>query len=131
MMDWIFLLAVPAYFLFDWFMWPASGMLSFMVFNAAYGIVLKTCLLATINILRMACIFAVIHITMGIPLTHPVLFVICVLDFYHGVHKAKERIDTTDEKEARSIYLFTRGVLLGQVAMAVIMAAVVWRAAML
>lgn len=130
MMDWIFLLAVPVYLLFDWFMWPASGMLSYMVFNAAHGVALETAALSTVSILRMACIFAVVHITLGIPLTHPILFVLCVLDFRHGVNTAAERVASeVDESELLSVFRFTRGIFCGQVAMAVAMAAVVWRAA--
>ena len=125
MMDWIYLLAIPAYLILDHFMWPAASLLSYMAFNAARGVALESCALATISMMRMASMFLAIHITLGVPLTHPILFVLCLLDFRHGVHKAAERIDVEDEKEALAILRFTRGILCGQVALAVGMAAVI------
>jgi hypothetical protein len=125
MLDWIFLLAIPAYLILDHFLWPAAGFLSYMAYNAAHGVALEACALSTISMMRMAAIFLSIHIMLGVPLTHPILFVLCLLDFRHGVHKAAERIDVTDEKEALAILRFTRGILCGQVALAVGMAAVI------
>ena len=125
MLDWIFLLAIPAYLILDHFMWPAAGFLSYMAFNAAHGVALEACALSTISMMRMAAIFLAIHITLGVPLTHPILFVLCLLDFRHGVHNAAARIDVEDEKEALAILRFTRGILCGQVALAVFMAAVI------
>lgn len=125
MLDWLFLLTIPAYLILDHFMWSAAGLLSYMVFNAAHGIALKTCALATVSMMRMAAIFLVIHITLGVPLTHPVMFVLCVLDFRHGVHKAAERISLDDEAEMMNVFRFTRGIFCGQVAMAVAIAAAI------
>ena len=128
MLDWIVLLAIPAYLILDYFMWPAAALLCFIAFNAARGVVLEACILATISMMRMAAIFLAIHITLGVSLTHPILFVLCLLDFRHGVHNAAERIDVEDEKEALAILRFTRGILCGQVALAVFMVVVVWKA---
>ena len=125
MLDWVFLLAIPAYLILDHFMWPAAGLLSYMAYNAARGIALEACALATISMMRMASMFLAIHITLGVPLSHPILFVLCLLDFRHGVHNAAVRIDVTNEKETLAILRFTRGILCGQVALAVFMAAVI------
>ena len=125
MLDWVFLLAIPAYLILDYFMWPAAGFLSYMAYNAARGVALEACALSTISMMRMASMFLAIHIMLGVPLSHPILFVLCLLDFRHGVHKAAERIDVTDEKETLAILRFTRGILCGQVALAVGMAAVI------
>lgn len=124
MLDWVYLLAVPAYLILDHFLWSAGGMLSYMAYNAARGVLLETAALSTISMIRMAAIFLVIHSTLGVPLTHPVMFVLCVLDFRHGVSTAAERIDLEDEAEMQNVYRFTRGIFCGQVALAVFMAAV-------
>lgn len=130
MMDWIFLLAIPLYFILDRFLWSAACLLSFMAFNAARGVLLETAALSTVSILRMAGVFAVVHIVLGIPLTHPIFFVLSVLDFHHGVNTAIKRVaNDVDEDELQSVFRFSRGILCGQVALVVLMAAVVWRAA--
>ena len=125
MMDWIFLLAIPAYLILDHFFWPASGMLSYIAYNAARGVLLETAALATISIVRMACIFAAVHVLLGIPLTHPVFWILCVLDFRHGVTTVAERIDLEDETEMQNVYRFTRGIFCGQIALLVFMTAII------
>lgn len=125
MMDFICLLAVPVYLILDHFLWPAAGMLSYIAFNAARGALLETAALSTVSMARMVCIFAVVHILLGIPLTHPVFWVLCVLDFRHDVNKAAARIDLEDEAEMMNVFRFTRGIFCGQVAMAFFIAALV------
>lgn len=125
MLDWVYLLAVPAYLILDHFLWSAGGMLSYMAYNAARGVLLETAALSTISMIRMAAIFIVIHSTLGVPLTHPVMFVLCVLDFRHGVNKAVDQVAVSDEAEMMQVFRFTRGIFCGQIAMAFFMAALV------
>lgn len=127
MPDWFFLLAIPAYLILDHFLWPASGMLSYIAYNAARGVLLETAALSTISFVRMACIFAAVHVLLGIPLTHAVLWILCVLDFRHGVNTAAERVDLDDEAEMQNVFRFTRGIFCGQLCMVVFMTALVWR----
>jgi hypothetical protein len=128
MMDFICLLAVPVYLILDHFLWPAAGMLSYIAFNAARGALLETAALSTVSMARMVCIFAVVHVLLGIPLTHPVFWVLCVLDFRHGVNKAVDQVAVSDEAEMMQVFRFTRGIFCGQVAMAFFMAALVGKA---
>jgi hypothetical protein len=125
MLDWVFLLAIPAYLILDHFMWPAAAMLGYVAFNAAHGVVLEACALAAISMMRMAAMLLLIHTTLGVPLSHPILFVIALMDFRHGVHNAVDRMALTDARERASVSRFCRGVLCGQVALAVFMAAVI------
>lgn len=125
MLDYLYLLVIPAYMALDYFVFGASMLLSYLLFNALHLPALQVVALAAVSIARMGFYFGLGHLLLGLPLSHPIFLVLCAMDFRHGLHKAPSQINDVTPQERRATLIFCCGVFAGQVAMALLMLGVV------